>query len=38
LKRGGGTDDTLALQRVLDTASAGKAIHLIIDGPALPVD
>ena len=35
LLSGGGTDDTAALQRALDNASSGRAVHLIIDGPAL---
>jgi hypothetical protein len=34
LARGGGTDDTAALQRVLNRARAGRAVHLIVDGPA----
>jgi hypothetical protein len=33
--RGGGTDDTAALQKLLDVAKAGRAVHLVIDGPAL---
>jgi hypothetical protein len=35
LLRGGGTDDTAALQRVLDRAKDGEAVHLVLDGPAL---
>lgn len=35
LLRGGGTDDTPVLQRVLDVAADGRPVHLIIDGPAL---
>jgi hypothetical protein len=35
LLRGGGTDDTVALQRVLDRAKDGGPVHLVIDGPAL---
>lgn len=35
LLKGGGTDDTAALQRVLDRAANGTPLHLIIDGPAL---
>lgn len=35
LIQGGGTDDTVALQSVLDRAADGKPIHLIIDGRAL---
>lgn len=32
---GGGTDDTAALQRVLDTAADGDGVRLIMDGAAL---
>ena len=32
---GGGSDDTLALQAVLDEAKNGTAIHLVMDGAAL---
>jgi len=35
LSSGGGTDDTAALQKLLDTAKTGRGVHLIIDGPAL---
>lgn len=35
LRRGGGVDDTDAMQRVLDRAKDGSAVHLLIDGPAL---
>jgi hypothetical protein len=35
LRNGGGTDDTPALQRVLDRAKSGRPVHLIIDGSAL---
>lgn len=35
LIRGGGTNDTRVLQRLLDHAKSGKAVHLILDGPAL---
>lgn len=35
LMKGGGTDDTAVLQRVLDRAKKGRGVHLIIDGPAL---
>lgn len=35
LMTGGGTDDTTALQRILDQAKDGRAVHLVIDGPAL---
>jgi len=35
LRNGGGTDDTEVLQRVLNRASKGAPIHLVIDGPAL---
>lgn len=35
LMHGGGTDDTSALQRILDRAKDGIAVHLVIDGPAL---
>jgi hypothetical protein len=35
LLKGGGTDDTLPLQGLLDKAASGPAVHLIIDGPAL---
>ena len=32
---GGGTDDTKALQKILDEAKNGTAIHLVMDGAAL---
>ncbi len=32
---GGGTDDTQALQQVLDRAAAGGGVHLVVDGAAL---
>jgi hypothetical protein len=32
---GGGTDDTAALQKVLDLAATGGGVHLIMDGAAL---
>src|SRR5262245_19013724 len=35
LQVGGGTDDTAALQRVLDQARSGRPVHLVIDGAAL---
>jgi hypothetical protein len=35
LMRGGGSDDTVVFQRLLDGATKGKPVHLIIDGPAL---
>ena len=35
LMKGGGTDDTAVLQGLLDDAASGKAVHLVIDGPAL---
>lgn len=35
LLRGGGTDDTSTLQKLLDVAKTGRAVHLLIDGPAL---
>ncbi len=35
LMNGGGTDDTVVLQRVLDRAKGGRGLHLIVDGPAL---
>lgn len=35
LLKGGGADDTEALQKVLDRGADGKGIHLIVDGPAL---
>jgi len=35
LLNGGGTDDTAALQSVLDRAANGTPVHLVIDGPAL---
>src|SRR5687767_13153300 len=35
LLKGGGTDDTKALQQLLERAADGNALHLIIDGPAL---
>src|SRR5688572_10497837 len=35
LLKGGGTDDTRVLQGILDQAKQGKALHLILDGPAL---
>ena len=35
LAMGGGHDDTLILQNVLDRAKSGHAVQLIIDGPAL---
>lgn len=35
LMKGGGTDDTAVLQRLLDGAAGGRPIHLMIDGPAL---
>jgi len=35
LLKGGGTDDTAVLQRLLDSASGGRPVHLILDGPAL---
>jgi hypothetical protein len=35
LINGGGTDDTAALQAVLNRASAGRPVHLVIDGAAL---
>jgi len=34
LMQGGGTDDTAALQAVLDRASTGRPVHLIVDGVA----
>lgn len=34
LRNGGGTDDTAALQAVLDRARDGEGVHLIVDGPA----
>jgi hypothetical protein len=33
--KGGGTDDTAALQVVLDRAANGRPVHLVIDGVAL---
>jgi hypothetical protein len=35
LMTGGGTDDTAALQAVLDRARDGDPVHLVLDGPAL---
>lgn len=35
LMTGAGTDDTTALQTILNKASKGRPVHLIIDGPAL---
>jgi hypothetical protein len=35
LMTGGGTDDTAVLQKILNRAEKGSALHLIIDGPAL---
>lgn len=35
LLTGGGTDDTAILQQLLNRAAGGKAVHLVIDGPAL---
>ena len=35
LSSGGGTDDTKALQTILNRAADGRAVHLIVDGPAL---
>lgn len=35
LSNGGGTDDTVALQRILDRAKDGRGLHLVVDGPAL---
>src|SRR5688572_6027169 len=35
LLKGGGADDTAALQAVLDRGADGKPVHLIIDGVAL---
>jgi hypothetical protein len=35
LATGGGHDDTLKLQSVLDRAKSGQGVHLVIDGPAL---
>jgi hypothetical protein len=35
LQTGGGTDDTLTLQRILNSATSSKPLRLIIDGPAL---
>jgi len=35
LRTGGGTDDTSALQAVLDRAAHGTPVHLVIDGAAL---
>lgn len=35
LMRGGGTDDTATLQRVLDRGKSGRPVHLIVDGAAL---
>jgi hypothetical protein len=35
LATGGGHDDTLILQNVLDRAKSGHAVQLVIDGPAL---
>lgn len=35
LMRGGGRDDTLVLQGILDRAKDGRGVHLIVDGPAL---
>src|SRR5690349_13108691 len=35
LVKGGGTDDTAALQAVLDRAAQGQPVHLVIDGAAL---
>lgn len=32
---GGGTDDTVAIQRILDKAPELGAVHLIVDGAAL---
>ena len=32
---GGGSDDTAALQQVLDTAPARGGLHLVMDGAAL---
>jgi hypothetical protein len=35
LMKGGGTDDTAVLQSLLDGATEGRPVHLVIDGPAL---
>lgn len=35
LMTGGGTDDTVILQRILDTGKDGSGVHLIVEGPAL---
>jgi hypothetical protein len=35
LMKGGGMDDTAALQAILNRAASGKPVHLIIDGAAL---
>lgn len=35
LLKGDGTDDTAALQQLLDRAKDGHAVHIIVDGPAL---
>lgn len=35
LLKGGGTDDTEVLQRILDRAADGSPLHVILDGPAL---
>jgi hypothetical protein len=35
LLKGGGTDDTGVLQRLLDRARNGRPVHLILDGPSL---
>ena len=32
LLKGGGTDDTTVLQRLLDRANTGRPVHLILDG------
>lgn len=35
VETGGGTDDTAALQKALDTARTGGGVHLVMDGAAL---
>jgi len=35
LLKGGGTDDTAVLQRLLDRAKDGAPVHVIVDGPAV---
>lgn len=35
VRTGGGTDDTAALQKILDLAKDGDGVHLIMDGAAL---